>query len=313
MSIITKEQLESLQPNTRITGVILLKSYNIQLTKNGVQYVAGSLMSGVDISFKAWNRSSAFAYLHDKDLSNTPINIVGTIDDYGGNISIVLDSAEPVEGFTPDQFMLVKYDMQAYWKALQQMVGNQVTKKAYALADKILFSNTELSKRFCEEFAAKSHHDNCKSGLLVHTYKVVSNMIFILGQYSHLIEDNDKYDLAILGALLHDIGKVKEMEFGVYNTESSYVGHTFFGVELLAPFKADIIGAYGEEGYLELVSVMLQHHDEYETPSKTLTAYLVYRADELDAKMTLIQQTIEKKSADSKDNTIRVDGRYFAL
>lgn len=311
MSIITREQLESLQPHTAISGVILLKSFRVQLTKTGAEYVVGNLMSGTDISFKSWGRSAAFAYLHDKDISNTVVYISGTVDDYGGSISIVVDTMEPVEGFTPDQFLAVKYAKDAYWKALRQCVASNVSEKALSLADTILFNNEELSERFCEEFAAKSHHDNCKSGLLAHTYKVVTNVIFLLGQYSHLFESKDAHDLVILGALLHDIGKVKELNYGVYQP-NSFVGHTYYGVDILSQFKTVIEEAYGEKGYLELVSVMLQHHDEFETPSKTLTAYIVFRADELDAKLTLIQQTLEKNT-NSKDNVIHVDNRYFTV
>ena len=37
--------------------------------------------------------------------------------------------------------------------------------------------------RFKVEFAAMSHHDNCKGGLLAHTYKVLLLMKFVCRQY----------------------------------------------------------------------------------------------------------------------------------
>lgn len=316
LTMITQEMLKNLKPKQYISGVLLVKNYDIQLTKQGKEYIVGNLQSGVSISFKAWGNSSAFTSMKNNDFSNCPAYITGSVDDYGGVSSIILDSVQAVEGFTPDQFFSIKYNMDAYWDALKKRISSSCSEKAYAIADKILFSNEEVAKRFKEEFAASSHHDNCKSGLLAHTYKVLSIVANIVEMCPSITvrngeRDTDLVDLLYIGSLLHDIGKIKEMNFGVYQP-TSFATHRFFGVEYIDSAKEDIITSYGEDWYYQLVSIILQHHGEYGEPCKTVASYIVHKADEMDASVTLLAQKIE--AVDNVAGTsIRLDSNYLTV
>lgn len=317
MDIITQETLKNGVDKQGINGVILVNNYTIEKTKTGADYIKGTLQSGGNISFKAWNNSSAFKALRDNDYTNVPSYISGAFDAFGGSLSITLDSIQAVDGFTPDMFYKVKYDINGYVNALKTVVQQNISEKGFKYVEKILFNNEEVMERFKVEFAATSHHDNCKSGLLAHTYKVCSNLNYMLRLYPSLYKrnnevDNDFKDVCMIGAVLHDVGKIYEMEFGVYQPISR-VTHRYLGTELIAPYKDEIICDYSELWYYDLISIMLQHHGEYGDDCKTLCSYLVHEADNLDAKLTLIEQNLEMPSETSSGLNIKIDGKKLSL
>lgn len=288
-----------------VSGIILLKDVVRATTKNGKPFFHGSVCSGTDISFKAWDNSEAFKMLEREDLAGKVVYISGNWNEYMGVFSIILDTvmtnAELV-AIDPMNFIESKYNIDAYWLGLQNIMKSTLTEKGMLLANKFLFENEEVANAFKVEFAAKSHHDNCKAGLLAHTYKVCYLMQVTLNLYKDIVDK----DLVMLGVLLHDIGKIKEMHMGVYQP-CSKVTHRFLGIEMLE--KDLIVENYGEDWYYELVSIMLQHHGEWGDPCKTVSARLVNLVDEFEAKAMLIKQAV-----DISDNcgTINIDGQYLS-
>lgn len=318
MNIITQEQLKNGHGKESISGVLLVNNYNTALTKNGKEYIVGVLQSGINIPFKAWGNTSAFTELKNNDYNNVPSYISGSFDDFGGSLSIVVDTVTAVEGFTPDMFYQIKYNADAYLDALKSLTFKRMTEKAQKYANKILFENPEVLERFKVEFAASSHHDNCKSGLLAHTYKVCVNLNHLLNVYPNIIQKanpenpSDFTDVCMLGALIHDIGKIYEMNFGVYQPVS-IVTHRYLGTELISPYKAEIIADYNEDWYYDLISIMLQHHGEYGDDCKTLCSYIIHEADNLDAKFTLVEQMLDNPVEGSTGKRIKVDSKNLAL
>lgn len=314
MNIISQEQFKKLNAGQAINGVVLIKDYSVQTTRNGKEYITGKLQSGVDMSFKAWGNSVAFTKLKNEAYENVPAYIVAQGDDYGGVMSLVLDSVQAVEGFTPDQFFPVKYNIEAYWEALKKLVASAVTPKALEICNKVLLENEEVAERFKVEFAARSHHDNCKGGLLAHTYKVVSMMQRVISVYPGIVakagvQDPNMTDLLYVGTLLHDVGKIREFTFGVYQP-ASVVTHKYLGSEMIAEHKAEIVDAYGEQWYYDLISIMLEHHGEFGEPPKTVAARMTYLVDSFDAYMTDIMQAVE---AIDGSGQIRVEGSYLTI
>ena len=58
--------------------------------------------------------------------------------------------------------------------------------------------------------------------------------------------------------------------------------------------------------YYNLISILLQHHDEWGEPCKTVYAKLVNLVDDLDAKLTSISEAMEEGVS-----TIQFDGKYL--
>ena len=306
MNTITKELLTGNHATgDTISGLVLLREVKRQVTKNGKPYFSGIICSGVDMPIKAWDNSSAFKFLEKEDLSGKVVYISGNWNEYQGRFSIVLDSvmanAETV-AMDAMQFIPTKYNIDAYWNGLKQIMQSNLTENGMKLANKFLFDNEEVAEAFKVEFAAKSHHDNCKGGLLAHTYKICYIMQVVFSLYKDIADK----DICMLGALLHDIGKVKEMHMGVYQP-CSKVTHRFLGIEMLD--KDLIVSLYSEEWYYELVSILLQHHGECGDPCKTVSARIVNLVDEFEASAMLLKQAIELSD---NSGTVNVNGQYLS-
>lgn len=319
MDIIAQSTLKSGKGGQPINGVILVKGYSIKLTRNGKEYIEGQLQSGSIIPFKAWGQSAAFSALKNNDFSNCPSMISGSFDDYQGNLSITVDTINAVDGLIPSQFLEVKYSKDAYIKATQDLIKTSVTPKGYSLVDKILFSDAELMDRFAEEFAAMTHHDNCKSGLIVHTYKVLCLLSWVIQTYPMLLVDesgqksDDRKDLLVIGALLHDIGKTMEMNYGIYQPNSA-ISHRILGLDILYKYRQDIESAYDEKWFRDLQSIIVEHHGEFGDPCKTVVAYIVHKVDMFDSVMTGLAQTMETQMVtDISGSKVRVDGTMMTI
>lgn len=323
--IITQSSLVNFKSGSPYNGIILIKNYSVALTKNNKEYIQGELLSGVSIPFKAWGNSKAFTELKLKDYTNVPVYIISTGDSYGGLNSLVLDSVTAVEGYTADQFIPVKYNIDAYWSALKNVIDQKVSEKCKNFLYKSFFDNEDIANRFKVEFAASGHHDNCKGGLLVHTYKVVSLLERVLSFYpmvtkrdngdGNLVTDTDSVDLFYTAALFHDLGKIWEMNFGVYQPSVSVVTHRYIIVEHMINqgYMQEIIELYGQEWWYNFVSAMLQHHGEFADPPKSLVALVLHKVDNFDSDLTLISQCMEKSVTDNCGTKFKYDNKYYVV
>ena len=319
MDIITQSALKAGKDGQSICGVLLVKGYSIKMTKNGKEYIEGQIQSGSVMPFKAWGQSAAFNMLKNNDFSNCPSMITGSFNEYQGTMSLIIDTISAVEGLIPSQFLEVKYAKEAYAKAVCDLVNASVSQKGYSLVNQMLFSDDELMGRFTEEFAAMSHHDNCKSGLLVHTYKVLCLLSWVIQTYPMLLVDesgqksDDRKDLLIIGALLHDIGKTMEMNYGVYQPNSA-ISHRILGLDILYKYRHEIESAYDEKWFRDLQSIIVEHHGEFGDPCKTVVAYVVHKVDMFDSVMTGLAQTIETQTmTDVSGSKVRVDGSILTI
>ena len=135
----------------------------------------------------------------------------------------------------------------------------------------------------------KLHHAYI-GGLLQHSVDVADLAVAMADR----IEGMDK-DLVIAGALLHDIGKIKEIsaEIGFpYTNAGRFMGHIAMTSMMVqeAAFKLNIPAQRLEQ----LQHILLSHHGENEKGSPvacaTREAFIVHYADEINAVMNQFEQ-----------------------
>jgi len=127
-------------------------------------------------------------------------------------------------------------------------------------------------------------------------------------------------DVCLAGALLHDIGKIYELDPVTfeYTVEGGLIGHLPIGFEMLSR-KIDSISAFPAALATHLKHVILSHHGEYEQQSpvlpKTLEATIVYQADELVSQANAVQELIRAQSGSGKDwtNFVTIKNRKYFL
>jgi 3'-5' exoribonuclease len=162
--------------------------------------------------------------------------------------------------------------------------------------------------------AAKGMHHVYLGGLLEHSLAVAKLVDAMNPLYQGL-----NRDLLIAGALLHDVGKVREMTYMRsfdYSDEGKLIGHITIGVEMLQERISALPGFPVELGML-LKHMLLSHHGQYEYGSpkrpKTVEATILNYLDDLDSKINGIRTHIRKEPDNPSRWTSyhRLYDRYF--
>lgn len=221
---------------------------------------------------------------------------------------VELDESE----YDKRKFMKRYYDVNSLEKEMDDFMKANISETGIKLAEKF-FAEPGIKERFSEEFAATSHHDNCINGLLAHTLKVMKWTKAIIDMYDGVVSYPDssmtavqRKDLLLVGALIHDIDKVNEMNYGEYQP-SSILNHRVRGIIRIAELKSDIIDMYNEDFYNHLIMLVDGHHGLYGDPIETLFAYILHTADDLDAKMTVVEKDLtENVQNGTSGKTIRI-------
>ena len=146
--------------------------------------------------------------------------------------------------------------------------------------------------------AAVSNHHAYPGGLLAHTVDLMELVQLIAPRYPQL-----DGELLLMGAFLHDLGKIEELSAGgeiSYTDRGQLIGHIMIGVQMLGE-KMDQLNASGDpvptELRLHLEHMIISHHGQLEFGSPkipvTLEAVALHHIDNLDAKLSSFTSVIE--------------------
>ncbi|MBP3913475.1 MAG: HD domain-containing protein, partial [Lachnospiraceae bacterium] len=139
-------------------------------------------------------------------------------------------------------------------------------------------------------------------GLLEHTLSVTRLASYIADHYPAV-----NRDLLITAAILHDIGKTKELSYfptNDYTDSGQMLGHIMIGAEMIHDHASKIEG-FPELLETELKHCILAHHGEFEfgSPKKPaiIEAMALNLADNLDAKLETMTEILENGQSLSED------------
>ena len=180
------------------------------------------------------------------------------------------------------------FDIAAYENKLANYVRAVRTPTLRKLLETI-FSGTTYDAFVHNPAGMKLHHAYI-GGLLQHSVDVCELAVAMADR----IEGVDK-DLIIAGALLHDLGKIKEISADIgfpYTNAGRFMGHIAMTSLMVqeAALKLNIPGNRLEQ----LQHILLSHHGENEKGSPvacaTREAFIVHYADEINAIMNQFEQ-----------------------
>jgi 23S rRNA maturation-related 3'-5' exoribonuclease YhaM len=278
-------------------GVGYVLSYTKKVSEgNGKQFITFNLCdNGTVCSGKVWQENvEAF----EKATQNSKIiNISGTVDTFGGTSSIVVTSCSEYIG----PFTIVDFVKGIDENELETRFWNFIKDNASTNVETCLrkiFEEPIVKERYFKEFAGKMMHDALPGGLANHVLKML-DIFKTLSTNIPFWKQNS--DLMIMGIALHDIGKIEEMTNGSYN-KNSFLTHIYRGIALLEKYKELIVSEFSLDFYEKLISILIGHHDEYETKARTIYAMIVYMIDNLDAKSTGFAEDYEANNFTTSDN-----------
>lgn len=155
-----------------------------------------------------------------------------------------------------------------------------------------------FSEKFIRHPGAMYKHHGWLGGLLEHTLNVMKICDFL-----HRIHPQLNRDLMLTGAILHDIGKMRELEVTTHikpSNEGMLLGHLAMTFEDVSR-KMDLLKT-PDDLKLKVKHMLLSHHGklEYGSPKQPSIpeALAVYLADETDSKITEMITYIKKAETD---------------
>lgn len=293
-TVLNKEDILSKGDGFPVSGYAYIRSYSEQPTKNGSSFLSGHMECKGDIAFKVW-RGSAFDSMKADDMQGSICYINAEVNEYNGQKSLIINSIIKVDSteLSEVDFLVPKYNTESFWSSLVGTLEKNVTAEALNVFKLVMGEYTE---RFKLEYAAINHHDNCLSGLLAHTNKVLKAGT-ILKMYPEIIKKVDA-DVLYVGMAIHDIGKVLEYSMGSISEVGKIISHNTIGISILEGVREDIIKLKGETFYYTMLSIISQHHGEFGERPRTVAAYVVHLFDMLESRLATVSQMLEELDGD---------------
>ncbi len=242
------------------------------------------------------------------------VGVRGRVEIFQGQRQVVVEHLERVQvepadlGFFMPRCPRDPAELEA---ALSELVAAVKEEPFRKLLRHLLGPKTQTGQWFRQAPAAKRNHHAYVGGLLEHTVSVARLCAAMARHYGTVIDDQ----LLITGALLHDIGKVREIavEAGFpYTTAGKLLGHILLGLEIVHEAGRSV-GV--PETRLRLVEHLIASHQgryEWQSPRepRTLEALILHYADDTDAK---VQQAIDlvRSSEEGWTDYSRAFGREF--
>lgn len=291
------QAISSLKEGDWVDETYLVTHKQVSTAKNGVTYLSIKLADKTgEVDGRMWDNAEDAANRFGRE---DFVRIKGVAANYQGSLQVKIKTLEKVDDGAVD----IANFLQASARNSDEMVNDLVAVAAEIGNSHLRQLMTAFlnDKQFMEALkrtpAAKSLHHNYIGGLLEHILELIALSRDVAGHFKGV----DK-DLLIVGAFLHDIGKVRELAVRKsieYTTEGRLLGHISLGYEMVTENMNGISGFPGELAML-VKHIMLSHHGEYEFGSpkrpKIQEAMIINYLDDLSAKINNFQETMRKEN-----------------
>lgn len=305
--------------NQTVTSFFCLASLSLRERKGGGQYLALTLADKTGhLEARMWEE---FASALEHCSEGCYVKVQGQISKYQGKFQITVTrmrNAAESEVDTADFMPATQYDIPAMAAELRGYVDEFANPFLRTLVLRFL-DDPQIGAAFQQAPAAKRLHHAWLGGLLEHVLMLVRVCRAVAPLYPEV-----DADLLVTGAILHDIGKVRELSWKSsfsYTLEGQLIGHISIAqrmlTEVIAAINADAVTeaqVSGEQPTLFpeplrilVEHMILAHHGRYEfgSPKLPMTpeAFLLSALDDLEAKF----QTMRAEFASARDAGKRAD------
>jgi 3'-5' exoribonuclease len=324
MSIVALHEME---PNQEADFFALLSEKELLKTKQGKPYLQVVFRDAFrEVRFPVW--SDAVAY---KEIRNfkpgtfcklRAMYVITPNPKFGFNERLEIRRIRPVtdddakDGFDPIALRPKSpLPLEKMFEELQRIAANQLGKgNLFNLVTKIL-KDHRAGILTC--VAARQHHHCYIGGLLEHTLSVTKIAVALVDHYHNTYperKENISRGLVVAGAILHDVGKVREYEPELgslrHSTEGELIGHALLSRDLIREAAKEIKLEPAIQTRLEHIVVAHQRFPDWGAakPPMSLEAMIVHHADSCDALLGCFWNTFSQDMTDyeltSKKNVL---------
>ena len=277
--------------NAVVTSYFSLSQVQVRERKGGGQYLALTLNDKTgSLEARMWEE---FAEAFSSCGEGCYVKVQGQISKYQGKWQITLTkmrSAAESEVETSDFQPVSEFSADAMDAELREFVAAFVDEDLKRLVLAFL-DDPKIGPAFRMAPAAKMLHHAWISGLLEHVLTLVKVCVAAAAFYPEV-----NRDLLVTGAILHDIGKVRELSWKrnfAYTLEGQMIGHISIAQGMLRE-KVKELAPFPERLRVLVEHMILSHHGrlEFGSPKLPMTpeAMLLSTLDDLEAKFAAMRR-----------------------
>jgi 3'-5' exoribonuclease len=285
--------VSELAPGQMIEGVFLVQSKDVRQKKTGDPYLSLVLMDRTgDVDAKMWDNVANVLSAFERD---DFVKVKGETQLYQNRLQITIHSLQ----FWPDSSVNLadylpasKRDTAEMLAELRGVIASLGNAHLRGLLEAI-FADEEIARRYSTAPAAKGIHHAWLGGLIEHVLSLCAMARFLARHYPNIDED-----LLLAGVVLHDFGKIYELNYSRsfgYSTEGSLLGHMQIALRVLA---GKMPAGFPPKLRNLLEHMILSHHGQLEFGSPKVPVFpealLLHHLDNLDSKMETMRASIER-------------------
>jgi 3'-5' exoribonuclease len=295
--------VNELKPSQIITTSFLVHSKEIRQKKTGELYL--SLLLGDrtgEVDAKMWDNVSEVLDSFDRD---DFVKVKGLTQIFHNRPQLTIHKVRRMDDSEidfADYFPSSHHDPEEMWTELRATVAAIGNPHLKALVEALL-DDEDVARRFRRAPAAKQIHHAFLGGLLEHVLSLCTLARMVAAHYPNI-----DYDLLLAGVVLHDIGKIYELNYErgfSYSDDGQLLGHITIALRMVAE-KLRGLPDFPPHLRSLVEHMILSHHGQLEFGSPKLPqfpeALLLHYLDDLDSKMECMRALIE--------NDRQVDGCF---
>ncbi len=290
--------IKEITDNQSAEGLFLVKTMARAETRTGKPYLMLTVMDNSgEMAARVWEEADRYA----PDCQPGKIIFLSAhAQAYRGELQLKINAIHAVDDPSLDMSLFLPatdLDIPTLTQELVDIVESIKDRHVTELLQSF-FSSAQFMHAFTKAPAAKMMHHAYIGGLLEHTVSVAR----LAEMVSTLYPTIDR-SLLLAGAMLHDIGKIKEFSYEVYpfdySAQGRLMGHMVLGVEMIQERIAQL--ADFPESYAVMIKhLILSHHGQHEfgspTLPMTLEAFVLHFLDDLDSKVNYINRLAGQKA-----------------
>ncbi len=288
----SKVFVEDLKNGQGVDSVFLVRDKALAVTKDGRPYIKLALIDRTGkIEARMWDRQAeerGIERTFEGFKQNDFVRVTGRVESFKDLLQINLEAIVPTN---PQDIDIA--DFVPTGDKNPDEIVRDLTKTFASFRNPFIkrLGNAFLKdggfmERFTRAPAAKKLHQAYLGGLLEHTHNLVKMALDVSRYYPQI-----NGELLVIGAFLHDIGKIEELDYQRafdYSDRGRFLGHLFIGARMVDE-KIAAIDSFPEDLKNMVLHLILSHHGlhEYGAPvlPATLEAVVLFQLDDLDAKV----------------------------
>jgi 3'-5' exoribonuclease len=265
--------IAELEQDRVVEGVYAVARKERRRTKAGSPYLALELVDPSGrIDARVW---SDVELLDTRFGEGDAVRVLGRVERFRERLQLDVRSLEPAAELDPASLTPGLRRDADELDGFLDFLADEIAHAGLKEAVRRFLADTAVRTRLRELPAAPEAHHAYAGGLLEHTVGVAT-----LCRESAQLHPRLRSDLLVAAALLHDVGRIRELERGPafrQTEEGRLLGHVHLGLRLIEE-RAVVLDATVRA---ELLHAVASHHDV--RAARTAEAAVLYHANQLDA------------------------------